>query len=232
MIEWFTAPGSAPFTVALLIMFGLTLLELVALLTGLSLNDVVDDLVVSHAGLDSVGDAATGFEAGSQVETLGMVGRFLAWLYVGKVPVLIVLIILLTVFGLTGLILQSLLRGFSGYAVPALFAAPLVLMGSLPLVRACAGALARVMPRDESSAVSPETFIGRTALVVGPGSARRGTAAQGRVVDAFGTDHYVMVEPEEDDDVFDTGTTVLLVRRLGGGRFSAIANLNPSLLDE
>jgi hypothetical protein len=231
LIEYFTAAGSAPFTVALLVMFGLAAVELFAVLTGFSINDIVDDLVVSSAGIETLGDAPTGMEATSKMEAVGMVGRFLAWLYVGRVPVLIVLIVFLTVFGLAGLILQGTLRDLTGFALPAVAATPLVLVGCLPLVRAATGGLARILPRDETSAVSPDTFIGRTALIVGPGSVRAGMPGQARVVDAFGTHHYVMAEPEESADVFEVGSTVLLVRKLGGGRFSAIGIPNPTLLD-
>jgi len=231
LIEYFTAAGSAPFTVALLVMYGLAAVELFAMLTGFSINDIVDDFVVSSAGIETLGDAPTGMEATSKMEAAGLVGRFLAWLYVGRVPVLIVLIVFLTVFGLAGLILQGTLRDFTGFALPAVAAAPLVLLGCLPLVRAATGGLARILPRDETSAVSPDTFIGRTALIVGPGSARAGMPGQARVVDAFGTHHYVMAEPEESADVFEVGSTVLLVRKLDGGRFSAIGVPNPTLLD-
>ncbi len=231
MIEWFTATGSAPFTVALLVMVGLALVELVALMTGFTVNDILDEFVTSHTGIETLGDAPTGMEATGKLEAASMFGRFLAWLYVGRVPVLIVLIVFLTLFGLLGLILQAVLRDLAGFALPAIAAAPLVLFGSLPLVRACTGGIARIIPRDETSAVSTDTFVGRTALVVGPGSARAGMPGQARVVDAFGTHHYVMVEPEEAGDVFEAGSTVLLVRSIDGARFSAIPNPNPSLLD-
>lgn len=231
MTEWFTADGSALFTVALLVMVGLAVVELIALMTGFTVHDIVDDFVISHTGIQNLGDAPTGMEATSHADAQGVIGRFLAWLYVGRVPVLMVLIVFLTVFGLAGLTLQGLLRDLSGFALPAVAAAPLVLIGSLPVVRACTGRLARMLPRDETSAVSPATFVGRTARIVGPGSARAGMPGQARVVDAFGTEHYVLVEPEEADDIFQVGSTVLLVRKLGGGRFSAIANPNPTLLD-
>ena len=65
VIEWFTASGSAPFTVALLVMLGLTAVELVSLLTGVSLNDAVDEFVVPHAELPTVADAPTGMEVTS-----------------------------------------------------------------------------------------------------------------------------------------------------------------------
>jgi hypothetical protein len=229
VIEWFTAPGSTPFTVALLVMLGLTVVELVSLLTGVSLNDAVDELVISHVDLQTAGDAPTGLEVTS-ADDASVMGRFLAWLYVGTVPVLMVFIVLLTAFGLIGLIAQSVLRAVTGAALPSVVAAPIVGVACLPIVRACTGALARLLPRDESSAVDASTFVGRTAVVTG-GEARAGMPAQARLTDQFGTTHYVLVEPEDAEDSFPTGSLVLLLRQTAGGRFSAIANPNAALVD-
>ena len=223
-----TTQGNAPFVVALLVMLGLAVVECVALFTGFSLNDAVDELVVPHSGVETLGHA-TGMEA-TGPEAAGVVGRFLAWLYIGKVPVLMVLIVALTVFGVCGLALQGVVRGVLGMPAPALLAVPTVFIATLPLVRACTAGLARMLPRDESSAVDPASFVGRTARVTS-GVARAGMPAEARLRDAFGTDHHVLVEPEEPDQTFPAGSIVLLVRQTGGGRFSAIANPNDALVD-
>jgi Protein of unknown function (DUF1449) len=228
VIDWFTAPGSTPFTVALLVMLGLTAVELVSLLTGVSLNDAVDELVVPHVA-ETVGDAPTGMEVTSP-DGPSVMGRFLAWLYVGTVPVLMIAIVFLTVFGLAGLIAQHLLRAALGMVLPGIVAAPIVLVAVLPVVRACNRGLARVLPRDETSAVDAATFVGRTAVITG-GAARAGMPAQARLTDQFGTTHYVLVEPEDAEDTFAAGSLVLLLRQTGGGRFSAIANPNAALVD-
>ncbi len=232
MIEYFTAPGSAPFTVSLLIMLGLLIFELVALFSGIGINEVVDDLIATNVelpgdALDAPGDVSTGIEGSGAPEGGSLAGRVLAWLYIGRVPVLMVLIVFLCVFALFGLTAQSLLRSTIGLAVPSAIAAPAVLILSLPIVRWCAGGLARLMPKDESSAVRTATFIGHTAVVVG-GDARHRLAAQARLADRFGTTHYVMVEPEERNAVLENGSLVLLVRQIGG-RFTAIPNPNQAL---
>lgn len=229
-MAWMTAAGNAPFVIALLVMLGLAAVELIAVLTGFSLNDIVDEYVVPHSGVETLGDAPTGMEA-TGVDAQGVVGRFLAWLYIGKVPVLMVLIILLTVFGLLGLFGQGLLRQTLGFPLPGIVAAPAALLLCLPLVRACTGGLARIMPKDQTSAIHIESLLGRTALVTG-GTARVGVPAQARVTDAFGTDHYVLVEPEDEADQYPSGSVVLLVRRIGGSRFSVIANPNDALIDD
>jgi hypothetical protein len=228
VIEALLAPGSQPFAVALLLMLGLLLIELAALVTGLGVNDLVDELVVPRTGLETAGDAATGMEATGAAGTHTPLSRLLAWLYVGRVPVLMLLIAFLTLFGLAGLLLQATLLKTVGFALPAVVAGPVVLALTLPLLRGSAALLERVLPRDETSAVHPSSFVGHTALVVG-GDARRDLPAQARLVDAFGTGHYVLVVPEDHGAVLPAGTRVLLVRKLGGGRFGAIANPSAAL---
>lgn len=157
------------------------------------------------------------------------VSQLLGWLYVGKVPFLIVLIALLTSFGIAGLLLQSLVQTLSGYLLPSLLAAPLALVGALPVSRGFTAGIARVMPRDETEAVSADSFIGRVAIIT-TGTARHGAAAQARLNDQYGQAHYVMVEPEAADGVLPSGSEVLLIKK-NGTRFLAIANPKPVLVD-
>jgi len=228
-MNWMVASGNAPFAIALLIMLGLAVVELIALVTGFSVNDVVDDFVAGHLEV-TAGSGPTGMEATGPGEASSVVGRFLAWLHVGRVPVLMILIVFLTVFGVFGLIGQGILRSVTGHALPAVIAAPAVFFVGLPVVRGATGLLARMMPRDETSAVDVSTLVGRTAVVTG-GTARTGLPAQARVKDHFGTEHYVLVEPEDEGAVFATGSVVLLVRQHAGGRFTVIENPNAALVD-
>lgn len=228
-MSWMVASGNAPFTIALLIMLGLAVVELIALVTGFSVNDVVDDFVAGHLEV-TAGSGPTGMEATGHADASGVVGRFLAWLHVGRVPVLMILIVFLTAFGVVGLVAQGILRSLIGHALPTIIAAPAAFMVVLPVVRAATGGLARLMPRDETNAVDIATLVGRTAVVTG-GTARTGLPAQARVRDNFGTEHYVMVEPEDDGAAFATGSVVLLVRQHANGRFTVIENPNAVLVD-
>ena len=58
------------------------------------------------------------------------------------------------------------------------------------------------------------------------GEARRGSPARGRVRDAYGQTHYVMVEPTDEDASLATGDTALLVRR-DGELFFGLPDANP-----
>ena len=99
---------------------------------------------------------------------------------------------------------------------------------SLPLVRATAGGLYKILPKDETTAVSQDTLIGRVGVIV-LGEARPGSPAQVRVKDGFGQTHYVMAEPDG-DTALQQGEAVLLVS-LHGHVFKAIANPSGSLVD-
>ncbi|PVM91006.1 YqiJ family protein [Caulobacter endophyticus] len=152
----------------------------------------------------------------------------LGWLNVGRLPLLMVIVIFLFAFGVTGLVLQQLIAGVFRHPAPIWIAGPLAAAVALPFTRVLSGLLARILPGDETTAVSRETLVGRVAVVV-TGAARVGSPAQARVRDAHGQTHYVMVEPDDDGEVFEQGTSVIIIRN-AGARFLAIRNESEALL--
>jgi hypothetical protein len=148
---------------------------------------------------------------------------------VGRVPILIVIVALLTSFGLLGLALQSVLKGATGYPLPASLASIPAFVGACFVTRWLASVIARIIPRTETSAVSRDSFVGRTATLT-LGSARIGEAAQARLTDTHGQTHYVMVEPDRAADVLAEGERVLLVAR-NNTVFKAIRVENEALID-
>jgi hypothetical protein len=238
VIELLTAGGNAPFSIALLVMFGLLIFELVSLVSGLGVNEILDDIVTGNVDFPELpdssigggGEVPSGIEGSGAPEGGSLLGRILAWLYVGQVPLLVVLVVFLAIFGIFGLVAQTLLRQLTGFALPALVAAPAVFFMSIPVVRWTTGGLSRILPREETSAVSVRDFIGRTATIVG-GDARAELPSQAKLQDQFGTTHYVLVAPEEEEAVLSNGSLVLLVRKVGG-RFTAIPNPNAALADD
>ncbi|PLR27847.1 hypothetical protein SGCZBJ_05695 [Caulobacter zeae] len=152
----------------------------------------------------------------------------LGWLNIGRLPLLMVIVIFLFAFGVTGLLLQQLIAGVFRHPAPAWLAGPLALAVALPFTRVLSGLLARILPGDETTAVSRETLVGRVAVIV-TGEAKPGSPAQARVRDAHGQAHYVMVEPDEDGETFAQGTSVIIVRN-AGARFLAIRNESEALL--
>lgn len=200
---WF-AQETWPFGAALLLMLALFIIEGAGLIFSASPSGWLDGLVP---------DSADGS---------------LGWLHLGKVPFLVLLGIFLAGFALSGYAIQSFCQALLGNLLPAwLVSLPATLAG-LSLVSGLGGLIARIMPSDETSAVSEQSLIGRAGIVT-QGIARHGMAAQAKVRDVHGRVHYVMVEPDLEGDTFEEGSTVLLVRKIGA-KFHGIKNPHPELL--
>ncbi|MGI9449813.1 MAG: OB-fold-containig protein, partial [Geminicoccaceae bacterium] len=146
-----------------------------------------------------------------------------------KVPLLVVIVAFLTVFGLSGLILQNLWSGITGSMLPASLASLPALVVGLITTRYLALGLARLIPSSETSAVSSDSFVGRVAVLT-LGTAATGKPAQAKLTDGYGQAHYLMVEPDQTDMVFQQGDRILLVGRKAGV-FKGIPNESDVLVD-
>ncbi len=225
MFDALLTPALAPFTVALGVMLLIALAEAVGTLLGVSPAGLVDQLM-PDADVDAdmpVDGGVHGVAAGG-----GWLSGLLGWLCVGRVPLLVLLVALLTSFGLAGFVVQSLVRSLTGGHLPALLAVVPAVMLALPPTRWLALGLSRMMPKEETDAVSTRTFIGRVATIT-RGVASPGMPAEARLRDATGHTHYVLVEPDEADDRFEQGVEVLITGQTSASRFKAIRNSNAFL---
>jgi hypothetical protein len=221
MLDFLLASENLPFTVALAVMFGIAILEGVTVLMGFALSGVLDALLP---------DFDVDFDMEVELESPSSISRMLSWLRVGKVPMLMLLIVFLTGFGLIGLALQSTLQGSFGFLLPNWLMSIPAFVLALPVVRIFGGALNRIMPNDETDAVSADSLVGRLATIT-LGTAASGSPAEAKVRDIHGTTHYVMVEPDMAGESFAAQSSVLLVRN-EGAVFKAITNPNPALVDD
>lgn len=195
--------------------FGSALLLMLALLT------------IEGSGL-LFGTSPSGWFDGLMPDLPDSIEGPLGWLHLGKVPFLILLGLFLTGFSMSGYAIQAFANTLLGQLLPAWLAAiPAALVGTAG-VSGVGGLLARVMPGDETSAVSEMSLIGRAGMVV-QGVARQGSAAQIKIRDLQGRTHYVLVEPDLADDIFEEGAAVLLVKK-NGARYMGIRNPHPELL--
>jgi len=205
----FTAPETLPFGVAVALIVAVALLEGLGMLVALSPSNVIDDLLphaVPESGMD----------------------RVLGWLHLGRVPALVLLLLFLLGYALFGYALQKVAFNLLGGFLPAWVAGLLAVPPGLATVRGLGSLVAHIVPRDETSAVSEQSLVGRGGIV-SAGSARRGLAAQARVRDAYGRIHYLMVEPDFDEEVFEEGAQILIVRKQGAF-YRCIANPHPHLI--
>jgi hypothetical protein len=224
MLNGLLTPPLAPFAVALGIMLFIALTEAVGTLFGASPSSLLDQILPdldTAADIDMDVDGGPGTAGGGQ----GMLSQLLGWLCIGKVPILILLVAFLTAFGLAGILFQSLISGVFGAYLPALFASIVALILALPPTRWFALGLARLMPKEETEAVSSRSFVGRVATIT-RGIARRDIPAEAKLRDVHGQMHYVLVEPDADDAAFQPGAEVLLISQSSAIRFRAIPNEN------
>ena len=212
------AADAVPFTLALCGILAILAIELLGLLAGASVSGLVDDALPDIGDVDADFDMdvdADGAMSGSFAE------KALAWLSFGKVPALVLVILFLLGFGLSGLVLQGLDAEWLGDLFPAwVVAIPATLTGFASM-RLFGGALGRIVPKEETAAISREGFVGMTGTV-SQGIARAGLPAQVRVTDEYGTTHYVLAEPDDPADSYGVGTPVVIVS-LEGSRAKIIA---------
>ncbi len=208
-MELFIAPESWPFTFAVILVVLIGLVETLTLLVGASLSGAIDHIALIHYD--------------------GLPDSWLGWLHFGKVPMLVLLILMLTAFALAGFAFNLVFHGFLGVFPNPILSSGVAFIVALPMVRISGKLIARLIPKDETSAVLLETLVGHVALVIN-GTARMHYPAQARVKSEQGQTFYIHIEPEGDNVEFVTGDSVLLVKQISGSRFLAIANPRPDLL--
>ncbi|GGK62086.1 YqiJ family protein [Amphritea balenae] len=219
MIKFLLLADNLPFTVSLTIMLLLAVLEGVALILGMGFSSILETLIPDiNINVD-----------GPDTTAPGMISSLLGWLYIGKVPFLIVLILLLTFFGLCGLLIQAACQTLIGVLLPSWIAVIPALITALPITRQITTLTIRFIPETETEAVSGDSFIGRVAKIT-TGTAKHDYPAQAKVRDQHGLNHYIMVEPDLNQSQIEQGSHVLLVRKKNTV-FIVIPNSNPNLIN-
>ncbi|MHA3979266.1 OB-fold-containig protein [Halovulum sp. GXIMD14794] len=240
MIEILSQDGLRPFLVSAVLVFAFLGLEILLLAVGLSgsvkadapeLNapdtgdfigmgaaDIATEMDIDPgiaASIEAeiaaqVGAIDVGTPAASGAEATSTLGTALDLLGLRALPLSASLALFAACFASLGLSPQILLYGAFGIMLPVWIMAPVAFIGAAALTRRLSGFVARLIPRDETAAVS-ERSLGRRKGIVTVGTARKGHPAQVRVSDRYGNTHYIMVEPLADADVIAEGSEVLVL---------------------
>ena len=217
--------GMAPFSAAFALILLFLVLEVGALLFGGSLFGVdgdadldVPDLDVPSADVPSadvpdvdmpdvdVPDADIDVGADGVAEP----GGALVWLGLGEAPFLVWLVALLLGFGLTGYAGQLLARELFGDLISPWPVAAGALVVGLTVARRLSRAIARMLPRIQTEAVS-ERRLGSRVGVITVGTARVGQPAEAKVTDRFGNAHYIRVVPHSPGEELPAGTEIAVM---------------------
>lgn len=200
MFELILSGDNLPFTVALMLMLLLSLLELASLVGGVGLGTFLDSLGPDIPDVDLDVDA--------QAPT------FLGWLGLGKVPFAIILLIFLSSFGIVGIVLQALFRSVVGFYLPWFLAIWIPIFFTLPVIRVSSNFLSKYLIKDETDAVSEDTFVGKVAIII-RGTAKLGQPAEAKLQDRHGCTHYILVEPDKSGLEFEQFQQVLVIKKAG-----------------
>ncbi|OAF11978.1 OB-fold-containig protein [Bradyrhizobium neotropicale] len=201
LLEHVMAPEVRPFAIAAAMIVIVGSIEIVSMLIGVSLSEMLGGTVDFGHPSDS-----------------GVINA-ISWINVGGVPLLIFLLLLLGAFSITGFLIQDVARMVAG-PLPAMVASIGAVVVSIPLVRAASGAIARVIPKDESYAVGLGDLVGRVGeVVIGP--LDQGPPGRVSVADVHGNRHFVWAVAAPSSSPLPQGTMVLLVDRVDT-RFVAV----------
>lgn len=156
------------------------------------------------------------------VQALGLAGDadidldgdadMLGWLGIGRLPLLALLALFLTLFAVIGLLGQQAAHDLLGAMLSPWVAVPAAAVAALPATGLVTRIVAPLLPRDHTTAIALDHLVGNRAIIVN-GRAAAGSPARARVEDHHGQTHYVMVEPDNAGRTLEEGETILLVRR-------------------
>jgi membrane protein implicated in regulation of membrane protease activity len=199
--ELLLASDVRPFAVAAGIVLVLGGIEAIAMLVGFSISDLFGGKEVDFGAKDVHAEA----------QHDGFLGGMFLWFNAGRLPLLILLILTLGLFSILGFFIQGVAHGV-GVSVPAWVAGLLSAAWTVPMVRTCSRAIAKILPRDETYAVEEADFVGHVGEVsVGP--LDQGLPGRVRLKDVFGNWHTVAARAKADQDALPVGASVLLVER-------------------
>jgi hypothetical protein len=187
------APDVRPFAIAAAIMVTLGVIELLTTLVGFSFGELV------------------GKDVALEGDSHNILGGAFLWLNSGRLPLLILLVLALGVFSIEGFLLQGIAHAV-GTSVPVSIASLAAVAGSIPVIRTASRSIARIIPRDETYAVSDADFVGKVAVVaIGP--LDQGLPGRVRLKDVFGNWHSVPARADASSAALPVGASVLLVDR-------------------
>jgi YqiJ-like protein len=187
------APDVRPFAIAAAIMVTLGGIELLTMIVGFSISELI------------------GKDFALETESHSAIGGLFLWINAGRLPLLILMILALGVFAIAGFLLQAVAHSV-GTAVPVTLAALAAAAISLPAIRVTSRGIARIIPRDETYVVHEADFVGHVAEVsIGP--LDQGLPGRVRLKDVFGNWHSLVARASPESIPLPVGASVLLVDR-------------------
>ncbi|MCP4984737.1 MAG: YqiJ family protein [Colwellia sp.] len=201
MIEFILADMNIGFAIALCLVLALAILEGVGMLIGLSMMSLLDHISPIDLDIDIDADLPP-----------GGITPLLGWLCLNRLPLLIWLVLFLASFGIIGYSLNYILLNNFEVNLPEFLTYALSFIFSLYATHHIGKPLSRLLPKNESSAISNNSFNGLIATIT-IGTARQNNPAEASLTDNFNQRHYVLVTPDSETEEFNQGQQVVLVEK-------------------
>jgi hypothetical protein len=222
ILQEIAQPENLPFTVALGLMMAIGFLLVIGMLLGMGSLSFLDEWADGHA-MENLVDFGNGGPG-----EIGPIGAAFSWLNLGRVPLLASLIVFLFLYGFIGINLQAILSSVLEIRLPALLAGLGVFILAIPPLKLINAGLGKVIPKDETAAISRANFVGRVATIT-IGTATSSRPAEAKLKGPLGRTHYIMVRPDNPEESFTQGTEVLIVNKIDDRLFSVIEVTNANL---
>jgi len=190
----FLAPQMLPYSVAFMIFAIIAFLEFTSLLLGWAFFSFLDDMLVSN-------------HSDIEIESTGLMSDFFGYINPHKVPFSMLLVSLFFLFGFIGTLVQNIFGLWSLYLT-----LPIVSVITFILLRHTTNIIAKVLPKESTEVVSTESFLGKIAIILDQ-KAQRNLPARAKIVDVYGSNHYIRVEPLQDDEILKEHDEVIVMEK-------------------
>ena len=197
MLTFLLAHENWPFTFAFAFVIALGLFELLAVLLGLSLLNTIDDILPTHT------------ESSASKNILHLILR---WVYLGKLPLLIWLILTFGSFSVLGFIINHLSINWVHHYQPLWTVVSIAFALTIFTCHFTGRWLSSMLPIKTMDTVNRDDLAGSIGTIV-VGTATYDTPAKALVKDAFLQKYYVNVIPDSPKESLTQGTPIILLCR-------------------
>lgn len=204
MWQEFLADQNIPFMIALCLFAAIATLEVVGLITGLFSFSHDFDI---DADIDS--DVDINHHLHFDSDHYHAYHSFMNWLGIGRVPLMVFVALFSSIFGVIGLVVNHITMGAFGFMFTSYMVGPLAFIATLPIVSQLSAVVAKLIPHDETSAITLCDLVGLDATITN-GNASHTESAYAYAYDQYQNMHSFSVRALNESDVLPVNTKVRL----------------------
>jgi len=225
--QFITLPQNTVFFYSITIFLVIALLEVVSMVAGLSISEFLDDILPDF-GIDADVDLDVGVDVDADIDidadidvdaevSTGVAPHLfiLDWLNLGRVPFMVLVILNLLSYGLSGYMIQKIMLAITDAPMGKLSISLLALVPTLLVTHYLGRGVAKVFPKEETTAVKIETLINGIGEIT-IGTASHNNPAEAKVKDKYNKTHYIRVVPMDKEKKITQGEKIVVIELNNG----------------